>query len=381
MKVAYVGHMGKFSGYAVAAEHHVRALVAAGVQVVLRPLPGFNPTYMASLHADLEDRIGMPLATTTKDADAVIVHDLPLAMAGHAELLSDVGTGRRIPVVGYTTWEAQTMQPEVATKLLAHVDELWMPNSAGPALFHRHKRETASGVPVAAIPHPYDPDNVPVRREPQKGYYTFSWWGHQSMRKNPVGLVRAFCHAFRPSDPVKLHIHSAQMERGVALAMLGMTGLEQKDMPLIEFSAQQTPLTDLVGDCYVTAARGEAWNLPAFEAMTMGAHVISPQWLGSDDFLAGTTAAKYATTFAPASCDVSIGDGGAVTVNGAQGLTARDMWIEPDLLSLVAYMKAAVRLGTRTITTKYNLADRYSYQTVGRMMRDRLENLVGRNTN
>lgn len=321
----------------------------------------------------------------------MIIHDLPISMAGHAQLIQETGgTGRKIPVIGYSTWEAQTIQDDTAAEILTPLDELWVPNAAAVRMLERRQaewrghnlREKASGVPVAAVPHPYDPDDVAERKPPSEGApYTFSWWGAVNIRKNPTGLIRAFCHTFRPAEHVKLHIHSAQMEKQVALAMLGMTGMPQKDMPLIEFTSQPCPISELVGDCYVTASRGEGWNLPAFESAAMGVHVISPARLGSDDYLLRTSAALYGATYDPAICDVSIGDGGAVIVKGAQGLTARDLWLSPDLVHLGACMRNAFSARTRSLAVNASFAETYNYHSVGRMMRDRLENLVSNNSN
>src|SRR6185295_1274929 len=133
--------------------------------------------------------------------------------------------------------------------------------------------------------------------EPFKFYYVGAW----TQRKNPTGVIRAFCHAFTRADPVQLLLQCSGASLESIAAAAGSSGMGSERAPSIRPSV--APLTDegildlhRTADCFVTASRGEAWNLPAFDAMLAGRHVIAPRGQGSDDFLEDTSAALYFST-------------------------------------------------------------------------------------
>ena len=115
--------------------------------------------------------------------------------------------------------------------------------------------------------------------------------------------------------------------------------------------------------------------------MLAGRHVIAPWDMGSDEFLHSSSADRTTGTLAPAAVDVRVtgqlpnGAGVHLQTVGAQGLTSRALWYEPDLVALGDAMKRAYQTRTRTIEMFYNPADRFGYAAVGTRALQALESI------
>jgi hypothetical protein len=58
---------------------------------------------------------------------------------------------------------------------------------------------------------------------------------------------------------------------------------------------------------------------------------------------------------------------------GAQGLTSRSLWLEPNLSSLADAMRSAFESQNRTLKINYNVAERFGYAAVAKLVLDALE--------
>lgn len=376
MRIRYFGHMGEPTGYGVAAEHYCAALSQRS-DVDLDEI-NINT---------LEARAGIAIAQPNErwldctGVDAVIVHTLPTDCIRFAHRL-DVPMDT--PAIAYTTWEALTMRSQEAQSLTTVFSEVWTPSEAS-----RRALAGARGTDVFVVPHCFDAaelvkaaqitsvrGNMPFR---------FYWVGAWTARKNPSGVIRAFAHAFTRKDDVELYLHSHGTPVEALVAEMAATGLAQVDLPRIRLNSEyltddQMALLHRVGDCFVTAARGEAWNLPCFEALCHRKQIISTARLGSDDFLVDTDACLVTARPTPAwntlSRTVSAAGEVGAHILGAQGLTSRDTWLEPDLVTMAGFMRDAYQRGIGTETrTDYSLTERYSYAPVAQMILNRLEAL------
>lgn len=372
MQVTYFGHVGKQTGYGRAGEHLCNALLeVGGIDLLVKPI-GWMGT--GTINVDQLPLAKYVDARSLAATDVAIFHELPVDAPSLSACLPD-GYKR----ICYTTWEALTMPRQVVDGLY-RFDQIWVPSvacfDAIRSAWRREMRDIDSCVKV--VPHPYDTMLKVVRKT--HDYYSFSWWGAINQRKNPLGVIRAFCHAFEPNEPVQLLIHSQALTSDTAAALLGMTGMEQKDMPKIKFSNGRKELHDLIGDVFVTAARGEGWNLPAFEASVLGgAHVITPSKLGSDDFLLQSSVDFIGGMAVPAMVDVNSSSDGRVAITGAQGLTSKSTWREPDIGQLARKMRDSFERKKQGIAFGYNPAQRYSYETVGTQMKRLLTAVLDHN--
>jgi glycosyltransferase involved in cell wall biosynthesis len=384
MLVRYYGHFQLATGYGHAARELAKAM--DGRATIAARTIGRVP-------GDWElDLPGEWFGPEAGDPDAVIVHTLPgdchrvLEAAGLRR-----GAGPKL--VAYTTWEALTAPHEIIAPLYSHFDHVWTPSRASALAMGENgehgnpvdRSEAARSTHV--VPHCYDdrevrPSGSDGNSEEFRRKFRFYWIGAWTARKNPAGLIRAFAHAFYPGADVELVLHSPGCSIDTFVATLATTGLEQANLPPIIISTQHLTWASLTrfhaeADCFVSAARGEAWNLPAFDALLAGRHVITQYGLGSDEFLSDTSADLIDGWESPAQVDVTMAssDGGEMTVKtlGAQGLSSRSLWLEPNLSSLAEAMRSAYENRKRTIKIDYDVAQRFGYAAVARQALDLLE--------
>ena len=375
MKIRYYSHAHLPTGYGRAALALAHALDRADVELELRTIGARDPEVPWPIPGDLLNPI--------RDPDAIIVHTLP----GDCHRVLEIeglrrGAGPKL--IAYTTWEALNAPPAVTAPLFEHFDQIWVPSTPTAVAF-THAATNLNVHQVQVLPHCCDERVVLPRRElDDAAHFRCYWAGAWTARKNPGGLIRAFALAFGPGSGAELVLHSPGVSMDVFVAALAATGLRQSELPTIVLSNQYLSEKSMASlhteaDCFVTAARGEAWNLPAFDAMLAGRHVISQYGLGSDEFLVNTSADLIDGWESPAQVDVAFAhsDDGSISVKttGAQGLTSRSLWLEPNLSSLADAMRSAFDARRNTITINYNVAERFGYAAIAKQALDMLEHV------
>lgn len=400
MRVRYICHAGQETGYGRAATELALALVEAGVDLRIQPINPSLSSFMSGPAARLASRV----TDGYSDFDIAIVHTMPLDCRECVDR-----TDESTPVIAYTTWEGVNLPPAVDDALFEgweKPDDVWVPSSATQDAFLNG--DVPRGVFV--LPHTFEPDDRPITRRGDEDVFRFCYIGAWTTRKNPHGLIRAFAATFTPEDRVELVIHSPGVSVEMFTAAMVATGLEQGEMPRLRLSNER--LSDDVMrqmhhqyDCFVTATRGEAWNLPAFEAMLAGRMVIAPGGMGHDDFLFedpdllpfggedSITSARRVSSFEqPAFVDVEMID--HVTVGGfepesrkaglrfrtvgAQGLSSRTRWRDPDLVHLGYQMRQVYEKRERDIRLGYDPAKRFGHKVVAQKAIARMEHLIAR---
>jgi glycosyltransferase involved in cell wall biosynthesis len=376
--VRYYGHAGQRTGYGRAACEMIKALLTKpGVRVELRALAPYN-----TLSFDFDD---LPLASMlyndgelTPNPDFTIVHTLPLDCPRVVEIATREGTlsPGATRLVAYTTWEASSVAPPHVVEPYAAFEQWWHPSVKSLGAWPTPPPRKSA----VYMPHAFDPESLSRRRgngEAVRGErFTFYFIGAWTRRKNPEGLIRAYVHAFKRSDDVELLLHCPGVTQHQILASIAATGVDPHggDLPRIRYHGNYVADRMLEqihqgADCFVTATRGEAWNLPAFEAVLANRHVIATSECGHDGFLEGTSADVVRAWDQPASVDVRAVTAGAGQVSmqtvGAQGLTSRCLWREPDLLHLSGIMRHVYETQTRDLRVEYDLIASYGYQAVG----------------
>jgi len=381
MLIRYYGHVGVESGYGEAAAETCMAILAAGLDLEI-----------STDGKTLESRF-LPLAGCIRQEaeldspDVVIVHTLPLDCC---KVLERARIRERYPAatcIAYTTWEgSSSISPDVGASLLKF-DQVWVPSSVTSYRMYPRRPGQAMRGAVMIVPHAFDdeawtepPPAEPVGAQPFRFYYVGAW----AVRKNVDGLVRAYLSTFAHTDNVELIIHSASAADSAATVAQFACGLSGP-CPKIRFSNWRMSRAEILAlhrEChvFVTASRGEAWNMPAFDAMLAGRHVIAPAGQGSDDFLKDTSAALYGSFAAPAYGEVRLvhsdnappGHAHAVYL-GNQGMDVRSEWREPDLLELSTMMRDAYRRGVTSLRRRYDPAERFGRAAVGRLIKQILE--------
>jgi len=381
VRIRYFCHYDKLTGYGRAARDYCGALVGQDLELEIVPLgaaPGTVPTSPEPRYAELDRLVTTePVGT----ADVAIYHSLPRVLAVLAADWSAQEATRRIAL---TTWETSRFPDVHAQPIARGYDQIVVPSSfCQDAL-------AESGVPSAIIPHCFDPGFwVPTRAgelSTPLRFYTIGAWAE---RKNPLGVLAAYLHAFTSADNVQLVMFHQGCDFDAVRSLLARTGVPQSELPELhvpetELSEQQLLELHDQADCFVSATRCEGFGLGMFEAAIMGRYVITPIYGGHEDFLLdyeGCLEVPYQRTPCFGSekkGDVIERDGQKLQVARvalAPGVTCRQSWAEPDLIALADRMRELYQGSWRDVAggireDRLALEARFGYSSVGRLFAD-----------
>jgi glycosyltransferase involved in cell wall biosynthesis len=371
--VLYIGAFAHKTGYAQAAHDYMLALHRAGVRLTIQPVVECNTD-------DLEDRYEelIDLATGTVAVDDpfthVIVHTVPAHAWRYAERF-----GSDVTKIAITTWETHCLPDEIGLSLDKYFDLVIVPSRFCADAMTTTRDSLKDKVVI--VPHTFDPTHWPTQECPPPDspftFYSLLGW---SERKNPIGLLKAYLAEFTNRDDVLLRLKVSGFSPDDLDSLTQACGLPADELPAIDIVTDYLDHEDVIGlhydgHCFVTAARGEGWNLPAFEAAAIGKPVISPTFGGQMDFLDGYCNAfpvsfQLTPAISPPQVEPPVEIAGvrvrAVKSNKPSGITARQYWAEPSLWDLAKTMRACYERRART-----NSADRrrfeqsYGYATIG----------------
>lgn len=196
--------------------------------------------------------------------------------------------------IGFTMFEADRLPADWVPRCNA-MDALWAPSDWVRDMF------LASGVTVPVhvvgvdtFAHATGTRPLPGASQGFRLLSVFQW----SARKNPVGLLRAFCAAFdgdpeavlvlkahRAGDPAQ---NAAFVKNAVNYSMSRMRPV--RALPRVEiatdfYSTEQMRQLHASAHGYVSLAHAEGWGLPAWEATLAGKPVIHTGWSAPLEFL------------------------------------------------------------------------------------------------
>lgn len=273
--------------------------------------------------------------------------------------------------IGYWHWE-MTDIPDNWADSWPYVREIWTPSR-----FVRDVVAMKSPVPVLTMPYGI---NIPAAQGlrqnsraayglPNNSFLFLTMFDTHSFveRKNPLGALNAFLHAFGAINPAVGLVVKANHANagGAALEFLKQRIADCRNVYWIEapMTRQQTAGLIECCDAYVSLHRAEGFGLVIAEAMAMSKPVIATDWSGNTDFLQPSNGCPVRYTLVP----------NPVTVGPYQ---AGGWWAEPDLSHAATYMQQLVfdqgtgyRLGAAAAHT---IASRYNPAALGAAMRSRL---------
>lgn len=191
--------------------------------------------------------------------------------------------------IGVWWWEGDTLPDELA-KNDRHLDEIWVGSS-----FVQKTVQKTTDLPVFVMPlHVPTPvvEGLPGRAElglPEGFMFLFQFdFNSTTARKNPVGLIDAYLHAFQPEDGAFLIMKSVHGDEYTAdLERLRAKAAGRPDIQIID---RYLPALERDGlmqacDCYVSLHRSEGFGLTMAEAMARGKPVIATGYSGNLDFM------------------------------------------------------------------------------------------------
>ena len=184
--------------------------------------------------------------------------------------------------IGYTMLEVDGF-PAEWVRQGNRMDEVWVPSDFNREGF------LASGLerPIYTVPLGVNVDyfhpGIAGYPNPHGEFVFLSVfeWGE---RKEPWLLLRAFNEEFRAEEPVRLVCKVVNSDRTVRLKReierlsLRRSGGKISYLFNQEFPRYQLGTLYRSADCFVSASRGEGWNMPLMEAMACGLPTIATDW-------------------------------------------------------------------------------------------------------
>lgn len=367
MKVLYIGNYRDGTGWGNSALHNILALDAAGVDVVPRPI-SFNMRNMP-----VPPALELLENKNATGATVCIQHTLPTLYSYNSALKN----------IGLYVTETNMFRDSMWHKGINMMDEAWVVNT------QMVSASTKSGVtiPIKVAPlsintKEYQNIQQSASAEELTGSFNFCFVGDFIHRKNIESLLRAFHMEFHPAEPVNLllkiskHGHSS----GECLNLFNQFSTnvksslklrdKYKDEVVIAGFLEKAHLLSVMKQChcFVMPSYGEAWCIPALEAMAIGMPVIYTGGTGMDDFCLG-----YKIDAKDAPCYK--GNESLPTV-----YTADSKWREVDVSHLAHLMRTAYetynsnRDEFATLQTKAQVrAKEYDLVTVGRLLKGLLD--------
>jgi len=376
MKVLYISNYKDGTGWGNAAADYILAMDTAGIDVVCRSIR-FNEE-----RGEVHPRILELERKSTRHSDVCIQHLLPHMLDYNGRFKKNIAL--------YET-ETSNFKSSRWTEYINTMDEAWVVNR------QMEQASMSSGVdiPIRIIPHTFDTPKYDKQYEPLdiphmdnlENRFVFYFIGEAIRRKNLFALLKAFHLEFDFDEPVDLIIKAhksgmSEQECGNYVTDLCTTVKENlKLYPNKDAYKSEFITTGFIDDeklmrfhktvnCFVMPSYGEAWCLPAFDAMAMGNTPICTNTGGMADFLE---------------------DGGGILVDGtlepAFGMTegfedlytGREDCISINVRMLQKAMRKIYHLASNSDSEYLDLqkrgreiAEKYSYGNIGNKIKEAL---------
>ncbi|MEZ5320832.1 MAG: glycosyltransferase [Microthrixaceae bacterium] len=283
--VNLVGYHGAELGLGVAVRRVGRALTEAGV-------PWAPVSYDRTFSRVTTPRAGSDGGGSDGAVDTPYLFNLLLIAPDQLDFFADdVGPEffEGHYNIGLWFWETDVLHDR-QRQALRHVDEVWAPTRYLADVFGRYTDKPVHHVPVP-LEFEVEPVDEAVRRRlglDDRFTFLFSFdFLSVAQRKNPLGLLDAYCRAFGPDEDTRLILksinarHHVDDAEAIRAAIAGRPDVELRDAQL---DAADRMALIAAADCYVSLHRSEGLGLTMAEAMASGTPVIATRYSGNLDF-------------------------------------------------------------------------------------------------
>jgi len=273
--------------------------------------------------------------------------------------------------IGQWAWELEEF-PDSWEHSFTFVDEIWAVSE-----FSRQAIAAATDKPVFAFPHAIvEPDVAQgVGREelglPAGPFVFLFCFDMLSIleRKNPIGLIDAYCRAFDGDSGTVLVLKIINGDRAVPdLERIRLAVESRDDIILMEGYLQDDHVSALMAasDCFVSLHRSEGFGLTMAEAMALGKPVIATGYSGNLDFMDDATAYLVPWTY----CEVP---------KGCDPYPAGAKWADPDLEEAARLMRHVVahpdEAAAKGAAARQSVLTRHAPARRAPFLRDRLDDI------
>lgn len=285
-----------------------------------------------------------------------------------------IDTFRQRYVIGQWFWELEEFPKEYHASY-PYVNELWAPTKFIQESLSKYAPEN---VKVVRMPLPLLSPEVDTSIERSvfnidndrfMFLFTFDFCS-STARKNPQAVIKAFKQAFKENEGPILVIKSVN-DHVFPGALINLKFYAEGRKDIIFFNnhfdhSMVSALRNLC-NCYVSLHRSEGLGLTISEAMCLGKPVIATGYSGNMDFMTEDNSI-------PISWEYTFSDHTATPYNA--GLR----WAEPNINEAADAMRfvysneeTAKKLGERA---KNDMTEKFSLETCGQHMVDRLNNIL-----
>jgi glycosyltransferase involved in cell wall biosynthesis len=288
MKILFLGAYRDGTGYGNSSINSILAMDAVGIDVVPRPLK-FNSQIL-----DLPRRIEELEQKSSSGSDVVIQHCLPEVMEYCGHFKKNIAM--------YCSETSNFISSNWGERL-NNMDVAWVPCED----MKEAARKSNVKIPLVKIPYPVNMDKfersyskLPLTDiEDTFSFYTIA---EMSKRKNLKALIQAFHTEFDIGEPVSLVIksHKYGMDPKECYRHIESDCNSIKKWLKLyskpEYYKREIIITDILTeealcrlhatcDCFVLPSHGEAWCIPAFDAMCFGKTPIVTNDGGFKEFI------------------------------------------------------------------------------------------------
>jgi GT2 family glycosyltransferase len=191
--------------------------------------------------------------------------------------------------IGFTMLEVDGF-PQEWIRQANKMDEVWVPSEFNKqTLLNCGLKRPIYKIPLGVDCDYFNPQIKSVRNNNNDYvFFTNIEWGE---RKNPQMQLQQFNKTFKASDDVcliaKLNNRDPSINLQNEIKKLNLKSTGGRIYFIINrvFDFYQLPLLYRSIDCYITAGRGEGWDMPLMEAMACGIPCIATNWGAHQEFV------------------------------------------------------------------------------------------------
>jgi glycosyltransferase involved in cell wall biosynthesis len=383
MKVAYLSVFRDGTGYSNQAVHNMLAMEAGGIDVVARAIK-LSP----SSNLELAEKVEHLEKKSVDNVSVVIQHVLPHQFEYKAGVKN----------IGMMCWETTHFSRSNWAHCCNLMDELWVPSLQNA----QAAKDSGVTVPVKILPcacdiKRFDNPPEPIDSPEFKNKCVFYTIGEMTRRKNIVAVLRAFYSAFSLRDDVvlviKTNVPGKKSDEAINILRTTIQDIKKSLHIYIRhpyyppvvcmtnfLSENELDKIHVTGDVFVSASHGEAWGIPAHDAMGFCNPVILSNWGSFPELTIKTTQRDWDSDSKRFRWCPRINCGWLVNgqltpcfgmVDSFPDLyTGDEFWFDPDIKALIQCMKHAYtawqddKLSIRGDAAKRRAAE-FSYPKVG----------------